>query len=49
MYRQYADQLIASGHAYYAFDTPEELNEMRQRMKAAGVPSRNTTSLPALP
>ena len=39
MYRQYADQLIASGHAYYAFDTPEELDEMRQRMKAAGVPS----------
>ena len=39
LYRQYADQLIASGHAYYAFDTPEELDEMRQRMKAAGVPS----------
>ena len=25
-YKQYADQLIASGHAYYAFDTPEELD-----------------------
>src|SRR5688572_30240909 len=23
LYRQYADKLIASGHAYYAFDTPE--------------------------
>lgn len=39
MYREYADQLLASGHAYYAFDTPEELNEMRERMKSAGVPS----------
>ena len=35
MYRQYADRLISSGHAYYAFDTPEELEEMRQRMKNA--------------
>ena len=39
MYRQYADQLINSGYAYYAFDTPEELEEMRERMKNAGVPS----------
>ena len=39
MYRQYADQLIASGHAYYAFDTPDDLTAMRERMKAAGVPS----------
>ena len=39
VYRQYADQLIRSGHAYYAFDTPEELEEMRERMKNAGVPS----------
>ena len=39
MYRQYADQLIHSGNAYYAFDTPEELEEMRERMKKAGIPS----------
>ena len=39
MYRQFADQLINSGYAYYAFDTPEELEEMRERMKNAGVPS----------
>ncbi len=39
MYREYADQLLASGHAYYAFDTTEELDEMRERMKNAGVPS----------
>ncbi len=30
LYRQYADQLVASGHAYYAFDTPEELENMRK-------------------
>ena len=35
MYKQYADQLIQSGHAYYAFDTPEELDEMRQKLEAA--------------
>ena len=39
IYRQYADQLIASKHAYYAFDTPEELTEMRERMKSAGMAS----------
>ena len=36
LYRQYADQLIESGHAYYAFDTPEELVEMRERLEKAG-------------
>lgn len=37
MYRQYADQLVADDKAYYAFDTPEELEAMRERLKAAGV------------
>jgi glutamyl-tRNA synthetase len=36
-YSQYTDQLIASGHAYYAFDTPQELEKMREDMKRAGV------------
>ena len=36
MYRQYAEQLVKEGHAYYAFDTPEELEAMRERLKAAG-------------
>ncbi|MCT4602564.1 MAG: glutamate--tRNA ligase [Marinifilum sp.] len=31
MYREYADQLIASGDAYYAFDTPEELDAIRKK------------------
>ena len=39
MYRQYADQLIDAGHAYYAFDTPEELEDMRERLKRAKVPN----------
>ena len=29
-YRQYAEQLVALGHAYYAFDTAEELDERRK-------------------
>ena len=36
LYRKYADQLIESGHAYYAFDTPEELEAMRERASKAG-------------
>ena len=39
MYRQYADLILEKGHAYYAFDTPDELDQMRERMKNAGVPS----------
>lgn len=38
-YRKYADQLIAGGHAYYAFDTTEELEQMRQNLTAQGVPN----------
>ena len=30
LYAQYSDQLIASGNAYYAFDTPEELETLRK-------------------
>lgn len=37
IYKKYADQLIASGYAYYAFDTAEELEEMRKRLEAAKV------------
>ncbi|MGB0176467.1 MAG: glutamate--tRNA ligase [Owenweeksia sp.] len=36
LYRKYADQLIESGHAYYAFDTAEELDQMRDMAKQAG-------------
>lgn len=37
LYRQYGMQLVGSGHAYYAFDTSEELDAMRQRQQGAGV------------
>jgi len=37
MYAQYAYQLVESGHAYYAFDTPKELDEWRNRLKEEGV------------
>lgn len=36
MYRQYAEQLIEAGLAYYAFDTAEELDAIRDRAKEAG-------------
>ncbi len=34
IYKKYALQLINDGFAYYAFDTAEELNEMRKRLQA---------------
>lgn len=34
LYRDFANQLIDNGYAYYAFDTPQELEEMRERLKA---------------
>ena len=37
LYKAYADELIAKDKAYYAFDTPEELDAMRGRLQAAGV------------
>src|SRR5688572_10936072 len=36
MYRQYADQLIKNGNAYYAFDSSEELDAARVRMEKSG-------------
>lgn len=39
LYHQYAQQLVKDGHAYYAFDTPEELESMRQRLRTNENPS----------
>ncbi|MBX3254786.1 MAG: glutamate--tRNA ligase [Chitinophagaceae bacterium] len=39
LYRKYADQLVADGHAYYAFDTPAELEKMRADFKTEQNPS----------
>ena len=36
IYRQYAEQLVEGGFAYYAFDTAEELGAKRAEMEANG-------------
>ncbi len=36
IYRHYAQQLLEAGHAYYAFDTPEALEAMRERLQQSG-------------
>ena len=36
LYQKYADQLINSGWAYYAFDTPEALDALRKEQEAEG-------------
>ncbi|MCE7864818.1 MAG: glutamate--tRNA ligase [Bacteroidetes bacterium CHB5] len=36
IYKQYAQKLIDEGNAYYAFDSEEELEAMRNRLKATG-------------
>lgn len=36
IYRQYADILVNKGDAYYAFDTPEELETLRTESEKAG-------------
>jgi glutamyl-tRNA synthetase len=33
MYKEYAYRLVENGHAYFAFDTPSELEAMRERLK----------------
>ncbi len=58
LYGKYAQQLIDNGHAYYAFDTPDELDKRREEEKEKGKHSfkydagmrmsmRNSLSLPA--
>lgn len=39
LYRKYAEQLVAQGDAYYAFDSSEELEKMRADMAEKGVHS----------
>ncbi|MHA4808883.1 glutamate--tRNA ligase [Flavitalea flava] len=58
IYEKYARQLLQDGFAYYAFDTPQELEEMRVKYKTAENPSpqynhslrekmKNSLTLPA--
>ncbi len=39
LYRQYAEQLVKDGYAYYAFDTPGELEKMRVDFRTEQNPS----------
>jgi len=39
MYRPYAEELVKNDKAYYAFDTAEELEEMREQAKKMGMPN----------
>lgn len=36
LYKDFAEQLLKNGHAYYAFDTPDQLEAMRERLKESG-------------
>ncbi len=40
IYRKYADQLLAEGHAFRCFCTPERLEEMREAQRMAKLPPR---------
>ncbi len=35
-YKEYAEELVKKGHAYYAFDTPEEIEALREKLRAQG-------------
>lgn len=39
MYRPYAEELVKNGSAYIAFDTADELDEMREKAKQMGMPN----------
>ena len=39
LYKPYAEELVSNDKAYYAFDTPEELDEMREQAKKLGMPN----------
>ena len=53
IYRRYVDQLLEEGKAYYAFDTPEELEAKRGEIRnfqydaSTRMQMRNSLSLPA--
>lgn len=38
IYKKYALELVEKGEAYYSFETPEELEIMKERQKAMGLP-----------
>ncbi|MDX3976480.1 glutamate--tRNA ligase [Shinella sp.] len=40
MYRPYVDKIVANGHGFNCFCTPERLTEMREAQRAAGKPPK---------
>src|ERR1700709_27795 len=40
IYQRYSDELLANGHAFRCFCTPERLDAMRAAMRASGVPQK---------
>ena len=45
LYKSYADNLISSENAYYAFDTAEDLEEIREMAKKAKMPNWQYNSI----
>lgn len=39
LYKEHAEKLLESGHAYYAFDTKEDIERLREEGQKAGNPS----------
>ena len=48
IYAQYARQLIDTGHAYYGFDSEQDLEDMRARLKSSGVDQQQYNSVTRL-
>jgi len=40
IYQRYSDELLANGHAFRCFCTPDRLDAMRAAMRASGVPQK---------
>ena len=45
LYKEYADRLVNSDNAYYAFDSSEDLEEMREMAKKAKMPNWQYNSI----
>ena len=49
MFKQYAEQLVKAGKAYYCFCTEERLNEMHEAQRAAGEMTTTTATAATCP
>jgi glutamyl-tRNA synthetase len=45
IYKKYVDILLSNGSAYYAFDTPEELDLMRKRLQEEKAPNQQYNAI----